>query len=289
MLPEKYSVLIDTREEAQEVFNEASKAPFILTTDDYKYIVKSSPKNSYCLRSHYEEAHGPLLTFKQWKEMKNKFEVGDEVECDFLQGSSSEATYKYLKRDNIKLGDKLVINRVEDSTSSELSLRFKGKFFFHPSSSFRLLEKMKIEDIIGYLAPEDLYGGEVKKGTIYIKCHNSAYYQPNGYKDINNIILPKEIVEQWCPVCKIIEKSIELGTPARKFTIRKEVIEVISQDHATYRFFIANVEELLKTFYEPTTVAGLVVKPTSLQIGCVYGTALTEEDLLTLKELYSEL
>ena len=68
---------------------------------------------------------------------------------------------------------------------------------------------MKEKEIIGYLAPYDLFDGKVKKGTIYefdlaIKGSNNPY----APKEKDNSIhwsatrLPKEIVETWEPVYK---------------------------------------------------------------------------------------
>ena len=46
----------------------------------------------------------------------------------------------------------------------------------------------------GYIVPFDLYGGRIKKGSIYIKEKDSSFYKPKGEDNID-FLLPIEIVE----------------------------------------------------------------------------------------------
>lgn len=63
---------------------------------------------------------------------------------------------------------------------------------------------MKKEErkIIGYITPMDLYGGYVKKGTIYVRATNDHnwYIPEEEYRKLQSSssqMMPKEIVQQW--------------------------------------------------------------------------------------------
>lgn len=80
-----------------------------------------------------------------------------------------------------------------------------------PTITFEQFEKyvMKKEEkeIIGYKAPMDLYGGNVKKDTIYVKATNKHnwYIPQEEYKKLpssSSQMIPKEIVETWEAVYK---------------------------------------------------------------------------------------
>ncbi len=59
---------------------------------------------------------------------------------------------------------------------------------------------MTKDTVIGYICPQDLYGGIIKKGDIITRCCNkNMYHSPKkdipGGSDIEHLLLPKEIVE----------------------------------------------------------------------------------------------
>lgn len=63
------------------------------------------------------------------------------------------------------------------------------------------LKKNKMNNIIGYKAPFDLWKGDVKKGTIYKLLKKKIHwdrdtYCPDGF-NYEQVGLPKEIVESW--------------------------------------------------------------------------------------------
>lgn len=61
---------------------------------------------------------------------------------------------------------------------------------------------MKDNTILGYKCPTDLYGGEVKSGTLFTQKESGrkiAYYPENTGGDMR-LIVPKEIAESWEPV-----------------------------------------------------------------------------------------
>lgn len=83
----------------------------------------------------------------------------------------------------------------------------------------------KDKEIIGYLAPYNMFTSFIKKGDLYIKeLPHDGYYPKSIPKCFNNEIgkitlyLPSEIVETWQPFYKE-EKTSDIGT---KYHIEKE-------------------------------------------------------------------
>jgi len=70
------------------------------------------------------------------------------------------------------------------------------------------------KEIIGYEAPMDLFGGVVKKGTLYTPhdtTNPSVGWSPNDYVDGYircNLVVPEELVKQWNPVYKVKETDV---------------------------------------------------------------------------------
>jgi hypothetical protein len=80
---------------------------------------------------------------------------------------------------------------------------------------FKLLFDCGVEkEIEGYLAPMDLYGALVKKGTLFVKNGfyvNSQSYQPKGETQYSSFQIAAEIVETWDPIYKSKEVIIQVG------------------------------------------------------------------------------
>lgn len=60
-----------------------------------------------------------------------------------------------------------------------------------------------------YVAPFDLFGGRVKMGDVFVKYEFGEGYVPKG-KEINEYILPSEIVEKWAKKTSHIEKGSQI-------------------------------------------------------------------------------
>ena len=72
-----------------------------------------------------------------------------------------------------------------------------------------LENNMENKEIIGWKTPYDLFGGKVRKGTIYLNRENNAdCYIPRDYTEYG---VTKEIVETWEPVYKSKEVVIKMG------------------------------------------------------------------------------
>jgi hypothetical protein len=98
---------------------------------------------------------------------------------------------------------------VRKATKEELIAHFTKK------------DKMEKKTLIGYKAPCDLYGGDVKAGTIFKKGRSGSafWYQPIN-REGDSQVVPQEIVETWEPAYKEdrIEK-IELYSNGGKFEL----------------------------------------------------------------------
>ena len=81
--------------------------------------------------------------------------------------------------------------------------------FNSPKEFLELLKQKDMKEIIGYECPMDLFGGEIKKGTVYIEMASGIHYRPKETMlRHDNYCFPKEIVETWQPVYK--EEEIKL-------------------------------------------------------------------------------
>jgi hypothetical protein len=110
---------------------------------------------------------------------------------------------------------------------------FQGGSFFDsactalPSERFDKITLSEFEslfstkEIVGYLAPMDLYGGFILKGDLITRCPNKLMYQSvnsdhnKNYKDdvisVSHLLLPVELVETWEPIYKEEEKVVICG------------------------------------------------------------------------------
>ena len=133
---------------------------------------------------------------------------------------------------------------------------------FNQFKQYVLKENMgSKEEIIGYKAPYDLFGGKIKQGDLYkFKDTGYVHYLSDAY------YLPKEIVETWEPVYKAKEQTYTLSN-GKEVKITKEYV-ICSGENVTIQAF----KELMKyshvtdgnPFYKWTVqITGITFK-----IGC---------------------
>ncbi len=95
-----------------------------------------------------------------------------------------------------------------------------------PIITYKQFISMQEKQIIGYKAPCDLFGGTIKKDTLYtLRTPQGVSYKNSLEPDNQFHVFPKEIVETWEKVFKQEELVVELGTPKKKITIRKDYFE----------------------------------------------------------------
>lgn len=144
---------------------------------------------------------------------------------------------------------------------------------------------MKKREIIGYKAPYNLFGGGVEAGEIYIpNDRKSAYFNKYGH-----FSLPKEIVEEWEPVYKINEETVEIN--GYTFKISKDGIYFVDEGKWIYseslEMLLGNPNILTKSFLEDQWSCGYVVSYNSFTIGCTSG--FKREDIERVLSIYDKL
>lgn len=85
-----------------------------------------------------------------------------------------------------------------------------------------LNQKENMKTPIGYKAPYDLFGGKVKKGTVYLvdRQHSTNINSCSFDKDEVMYNLPKELVEQWEPVYKKQAVNLKISSSSGDFNVR---------------------------------------------------------------------
>jgi hypothetical protein len=148
--------------------------------------------------------------------------------------------------------------------------------------------------IIGYKCPRDLFGGDVKAGTLYVKvCDASHNYKPTCTR--STFWMPKEIVEEWEKVYeeeKVMEYHFSnLGTPTRRITVNsKGQIKVVGTE---YMFTRKHVEELHNTLEVRSLFApdlGGLHATITIRVGCDReGSYFDTKELKQILDKYDEL
>ena len=143
---------------------------------------------------------------------------------------------------------------------------------------FKEYQHMKEKEIIGYLAPFDLFGGKVKKGDV-LNQKNLSYSKDGDY----TYYLPKEIVEQWEPVYKEEPKECILyaGNPLQNIKISKGKIECEGNNLSSYQ-----ISHLLLHLQIVPTVGIYVTSIPRVKIGC---SEFTKEELKQVVDKYNEI
>ena len=97
----------------------------------------------------------------------------------------------------------------------------------YPLITFDQFKEMFEGEIIGYEAPFDIFGGNVKQGTPYVKLEGCTVYCPknSGFMhDTNEGCVPKELIEKYFnPVFKQTSKTVMVG--GKEWKVTKEGIE----------------------------------------------------------------
>lgn len=87
--------------------------------------------------------------------------------------------------------------------------------------------KKEKQNITGYKAPKNLFGGKVTEGCIYRYNGNHGSYMPNHGNGLSSSFaplsaqLPSEIVETWEPIYENISIKMTIGSKADVITLRE--------------------------------------------------------------------
>lgn len=87
------------------------------------------------------------------------------------------------------------------------------EIFAHFGLPFEREEKKEeVREIVGYKAPFDLYGGKIKKGSVFKKDPLPSTYSVYSFESKPIFTIASEIVETWEPVYKKVNKiRVEAG------------------------------------------------------------------------------
>lgn len=300
--PEDWNIEVSSKEQFDEVMRyikpETSNRVWERSDCGFgggsKFLYKQGIDWSYSKTSSYNYPVKKRITWEQFQTLKNK---------------NMKYTIQDLKTKNLVVFlTEQQYNKLCKALGFDIVSRYYGEYTYCPrdrsystfgskdcigtynSHTFIKFEDIDFgEKIIGYKAPMDLYGKYIKKGDIYKVCINRDFYEPvEGSND--SLILPKEIVETWEPVYKEVIKSeiISLGTPARVFTVYKDLIEMKDGDGEIRNYSTADLESLLSKF-RSSVWNGVNIDVTSMQLGCTMGTELRKVDLLKIQEIQTKL
>jgi len=227
-LPEKWCV-----KDCEEVNKWASEqfkySCNIIYDHSYLYIDQSKFPHNSCYRFAsiaYGKEHGYTeITFEQFKEhvLKQKnnmidFKVkgtslpfipkGTECRTKYFNDSTLNTKFLGDYTDLVSFGSKEYKNDVY-ILCDNIDYNGDNYFMIKESDIIKLAKEqnMSNKEIIGYKAPYDLFGGNIKANTIYkpVASKNNIVYAAtiNGkVVDGGQTNMPKEIVETWEPVYK---------------------------------------------------------------------------------------
>ena len=254
-LPERWYINSNVSKEDKYWFIEQNKkvggrlgfdmCDYYIMTNEFRYENISTDKPNY-----------PELTINQ---LKQYFKNMEEKQEKWVECVDNESTKTLTIGKRYKIEDE---NSEYYYITNDLGVRSTGGYY---KRRFKEINNMEKEIIgykcLGYKCPQDLFGKEVKKGTLYKARFNNNYYVPEGYSNTNNITMPKEIVETWEPVYKTKETILQIGSPSKKVTISKGKIEVEG-----YKVSVHSLHSIIAA--HKTEVGSWTVKDIKFQIGC---------------------
>jgi hypothetical protein len=132
-----------------------------------------------------------------------------------------------------------------------------------------LKKENNMKKIIGYKAPMDFYGGNVIKGTMYVKPTNGHnWYIPEKIyiecSSSSGQMIPKEIVEQWEAIYEEQEVILSIGKPLQRVIINKNGVTCDNKT-MSFRELQALKSSLIPMLFEKVDWNVLV---TEIKIGC---------------------
>lgn len=239
-------------------------------SDEYYYIFDD--RNSHCnptyySKTYFKEAKNTLPD--EWAVLRSDERVAEWANRKF--GTS----YSYQKLDDnyiLQNGNwdcKAGIDRCERKIISlELFLEEVYNEYFDITKTDGL-------KILGYKAPFDLYGGRVKKGTMFQLCVDPKLYRVMdvSLNDVNTTF-PKEIVETWEPVYIFDEKIVSISKD-RKVKIKENRITADG-----YTFNIEEIRSMGKIRGALINGLAIEIQDIKYKIGCWEEVTLADIELV---------
>lgn len=234
VLPEKWHVKVT--KENQEILtkwkNDISKGVFNHSAIMYNYITYDGSGDDGRNLKGYTE-----ITFEQFKQyvIKEKMYTIEQIkEQKIAVKINSIKEYKILSQ-NFETIENCNLDYEDFKTFcwyahvSNKGLRYNSSSWVG-LSEYKIIEfnqvifeNMKQEEIVGYEVPYNLFDDKVLKGDLFIKHQLGCKgYVPKN-RQLNEYILPKEIVETWEPVYKTKEQTYTLSN-GKEVTITKDYV-----------------------------------------------------------------
>ena len=151
---------------------------------------------------------------------------------------------------------------------------------FEQFKTYVLNQTKMNKKIIGYICPQDLFDGEVPKGTIYeMNAAKTSYVRKNeGYYN-----LPKEIVESWEPVYAQ-EKIVSVGG---KFDVKIKDGKIWHKND-DITSFVTDMMSYFKSRNFGNNYIAVIEDVTFSKTGCQNHTT-TLKEWITVWDIYNEL
>jgi hypothetical protein len=194
----------------------------ILSSDYYSFRITDST-HEYCnydTESSYKNSkwkHYKFLTFKEFKAkyMQEEFILPTKWIINPLSHEFKIVNDWAINRSNRQGYKNFIFHSNVAYNQDGIYVPFqKSTITFEQFKKFVLKEKEMNKEIIGYKTPCDLWEGDVKKGTLYVKVPDfSKNYGLSTNIEEDGFYIPKEVVQTWEAVYKAQEyKGIVKGS-----------------------------------------------------------------------------
>ncbi len=148
--------------------------------------------------------------------------------------------------------------------------------------------------IIGYIAPQDYFGGDIKKGTTLVKSDYYNTYRKKDYNPSGFFVLPKEIVETWEPVYEEDQVKI-VNLPCQGDNFQLEVSkkgifyrpESQCLDIDDLKDFLSNCNATTTNIDTDTSTDRYLFKVSHIDMGCKKKVPIV--DLINVMNIYKAL
>jgi hypothetical protein len=154
----------------------------------------------------YKEQNATILTFEQWvlEHCREKYKGNPIVKSLYNDLSASiDSNSLWIQGIVGVLAKTNAINIIALTLFDFNSYQF--------ATIEKSIEQPEQRKVIGYATPIDMYGGRIKKSTLY-KSGNAYWYYPNG-DDATDCFLPAELVEAYfTPIYEKTEAEIQAET-----------------------------------------------------------------------------
>lgn len=239
--------------------------------------------------------------------MKHIFKNGDAVKCssrkELIELALLAEKYQYRVQCDAKT------NKFPENTI--LRFNYDSKEFhgcdslsFYPINFIPKEEFIKLltqdKKIIGYRSPIDLFRGNWKAGTIFVKDNGkdlTMFYKPKDCTNNSVWSMPEDIVETWEPVFEENQSiTIKVGSKNKEITIFKDGKIQIESETTTIQMVKALYSDFSNDFSATERIIGTNWKISIdknarfIRIGCIeHNNLFSLTDLTYIIDIYDKL